>query len=317
MSVVPTAERRPQQSRSRSSQAAASNRWRVAHSGTREASHSDDRTGAVQSAERHEQTDRREVVYLLLRTTRSTRSPLDSTPPPRLLTLRYIYFAPLSLWSIILLLYYCLSHSITFHHLKLMEVSYMQLTFPLFIRINIFNVSIEWVVGYSTCQMCHVMERESFEIENGRVLNENFVLIEFDSEERRDVDRVYMNFLLVHNLQYFHWNPWFLFYPWNYYLIFVRWDSEGTIKCDYFLQKRRRHRQRPRRTHRQLASLVGLRVRAVDRRWSRCCWHAIDGARRHSRPRRTGLHSFLWSALSSRSGERGRVLEITSNYLDI
>src|SRR5436309_4598968 len=51
-------------------------------------------------------------------------------------------------------------------------------------------------VGYSTCHWCHVMERESFE--NGSVaaiLNEHFVSIKVDREERPDVDRVYMTFV--------------------------------------------------------------------------------------------------------------------------
>src|SRR5215471_4315022 len=51
-------------------------------------------------------------------------------------------------------------------------------------------------VGYSTCHWCHVMERESFENEEiGRLLNENFVPIKVDREERPDVDRIYMLFV--------------------------------------------------------------------------------------------------------------------------
>ncbi|HEX5035887.1 MAG TPA: thioredoxin domain-containing protein [bacterium] len=49
-------------------------------------------------------------------------------------------------------------------------------------------------IGYSTCHWCHVMERESFENEDiARVLNENFVSIKVDREERPDVDQIYMN----------------------------------------------------------------------------------------------------------------------------
>jgi len=48
-------------------------------------------------------------------------------------------------------------------------------------------------VGYSTCHWCHVMERESFENEEtGRLLNEHFVSIKVDREERPDIDQVYM-----------------------------------------------------------------------------------------------------------------------------
>ncbi len=51
-------------------------------------------------------------------------------------------------------------------------------------------------VGYSTCHWCHVMERESFEKDDiARVLNEFFVPVKVDREERPDVDRVYMLFV--------------------------------------------------------------------------------------------------------------------------
>ncbi|HEY1716933.1 MAG TPA: thioredoxin domain-containing protein [Verrucomicrobiae bacterium] len=51
-------------------------------------------------------------------------------------------------------------------------------------------------VGYSTCHWCHVMERESFEDENiGKYLNEHFVSIKVDREERPDVDKIYMTFV--------------------------------------------------------------------------------------------------------------------------
>ena len=51
-------------------------------------------------------------------------------------------------------------------------------------------------VGYSTCHWCHVMEHESFENpEVARVLNEHFVSIKVDREERPDIDRVYMLFV--------------------------------------------------------------------------------------------------------------------------
>ncbi len=51
-------------------------------------------------------------------------------------------------------------------------------------------------IGYATCHWCHVMERESFEDEEtARFLNENFVAIKVDREERPDVDKVYMDAL--------------------------------------------------------------------------------------------------------------------------
>src|SRR3954447_7146330 len=49
-------------------------------------------------------------------------------------------------------------------------------------------------IGYSACHWCHVMEHESFENEAiSRVLNENFVPIKVDREERPDLDQIYMN----------------------------------------------------------------------------------------------------------------------------
>jgi uncharacterized protein YyaL (SSP411 family) len=51
-------------------------------------------------------------------------------------------------------------------------------------------------IGYSTCHWCHVMERESFEDEKvGAYLNEYFVSIKVDREERPDVDKIYMTFV--------------------------------------------------------------------------------------------------------------------------
>ncbi|MEP6821259.1 MAG: thioredoxin domain-containing protein [Chthoniobacterales bacterium] len=51
-------------------------------------------------------------------------------------------------------------------------------------------------IGYSTCHWCHVMERESFENEAiAKLLNDNFVSIKVDREERPDIDGVYMTFV--------------------------------------------------------------------------------------------------------------------------
>src|SRR6476619_1981099 len=49
-------------------------------------------------------------------------------------------------------------------------------------------------IGYSACHWCHVMEHESFE--NQRIadyLNQHFVCIKVDREERPDLDQIYMN----------------------------------------------------------------------------------------------------------------------------
>src|SRR5438552_4112026 len=53
-------------------------------------------------------------------------------------------------------------------------------------------------IGYSSCHWCHVMERESFaNAEVAKLLNDNYVCIKVDREERPDVDEIYMNALQV------------------------------------------------------------------------------------------------------------------------
>src|SRR5688572_16526680 len=48
-------------------------------------------------------------------------------------------------------------------------------------------------IGYSACHWCHVMEKESFEDpEVGRLLNDHFISIKVDREERPDLDQIYM-----------------------------------------------------------------------------------------------------------------------------
>jgi len=55
-------------------------------------------------------------------------------------------------------------------------------------------------IGYSSCHWCHVMEKESFEDEEvAKILNENFVSIKVDREERPDIDSIYMNVCLMFN----------------------------------------------------------------------------------------------------------------------
>ncbi len=51
-------------------------------------------------------------------------------------------------------------------------------------------------IGYSTCHWCHVMERESFsDADIAKLINDNFVPIKVDREERPDIDAIYMNFI--------------------------------------------------------------------------------------------------------------------------
>ena len=49
-------------------------------------------------------------------------------------------------------------------------------------------------IGYAACHWCHVMERESFEDdETAALMNERFVSIKVDREERPDLDGIYMD----------------------------------------------------------------------------------------------------------------------------
>lgn len=51
-------------------------------------------------------------------------------------------------------------------------------------------------IGYSACHWCHVMERESFENDSiANIMNEHFVNIKVDREERPDLDDIYMSFV--------------------------------------------------------------------------------------------------------------------------
>src|SRR3978361_965899 len=51
-------------------------------------------------------------------------------------------------------------------------------------------------IGYSTCHWCHVMEHESFENEaTARLMNQWFVPVKVDREERPDIDRIYMSYV--------------------------------------------------------------------------------------------------------------------------
>ena len=49
-------------------------------------------------------------------------------------------------------------------------------------------------IGYSACHWCHVMERESFENEKiAAIMNEYYINIKVDREERPDLDEIYMS----------------------------------------------------------------------------------------------------------------------------
>jgi len=55
-------------------------------------------------------------------------------------------------------------------------------------------------IGYAACHWCHVMEHESFEDSAvAKVMNENFISIKVDREERPDIDQIYMNAAMLIN----------------------------------------------------------------------------------------------------------------------
>ncbi|WP_299537455.1 thioredoxin domain-containing protein [Ulvibacterium sp.] len=55
-------------------------------------------------------------------------------------------------------------------------------------------------IGYSSCHWCHVMEEETFEDEEvAEIMNENFISIKVDREERPDIDNIYQTFVRLIN----------------------------------------------------------------------------------------------------------------------
>src|SRR5690606_36623796 len=56
------------------------------------------------------------------------------------------------------------------------------------------NVPVLLSVGYAACHWCHVMAHESLEVERvAALMNENFVNVKVDREERPDIDAIYMS----------------------------------------------------------------------------------------------------------------------------
>lgn len=89
-------------------------------------------------------------------------------------------------------------------------------------------------VGYATCHWCHVMEHESFEDAGiADVLNQHYVSIKVDREERPDVDRVYMTFVqATTGSGGWPMNVWLTpslepFYGGTYYPPTARWGRPG------------------------------------------------------------------------------------------
>ncbi|MGI6239539.1 MAG: thioredoxin domain-containing protein [Christensenellales bacterium] len=65
---------------------------------------------------------------------------------------------------------------------------------PAFARARLEDKPVFLSIGYSTCHWCHVMARESFEdAQVAEILNEHFISIKVDREERPDIDQIYMD----------------------------------------------------------------------------------------------------------------------------
>ena len=61
-------------------------------------------------------------------------------------------------------------------------------------------------IGYAACHWCHVMEHESFEDEEvARILNEHFIAVKVDREERPDLDEIYMNATILYTRGHGGW----------------------------------------------------------------------------------------------------------------
>jgi uncharacterized protein YyaL (SSP411 family) len=91
-------------------------------------------------------------------------------------------------------------------------------------------------IGYSTCHWCHVMEHESFENETiAAFLNEHFVSIKVDREERPDIDGIYMSAVLAMTsrggwpLSVFMTADQKPFFGGTYFPPFAKWGEPGFI----------------------------------------------------------------------------------------
>src|SRR3990172_8560394 len=61
-------------------------------------------------------------------------------------------------------------------------------------------------IGYAACHWCHVMEHESFEDEAvAEILNQHFVSVKVDREERPDLDEIYMNATILYTRGHGGW----------------------------------------------------------------------------------------------------------------
>jgi uncharacterized protein len=135
-------------------------------------------------------------------------------------------------------------------------------------------------VGYSTCHWCHVMEHESFENASiARVLNEHFVSIKVDREERPDVDRVYMTFVqATTGSGGWPMSVWLTpalepFYGGTYFPPAGRWGRPGFV--DVLEELARVWREEREKVTRSAASIVG-RLRGMTGRGTTASAPGVD-----------------------------------------
>ncbi len=91
-------------------------------------------------------------------------------------------------------------------------------------------------IGYSTCHWCHVMAHESFESEDiAAIINDNFIAIKVDREERPDIDHVYMNAVVASTgqggwpLTAFLTPDKHMFYGGTYFPPYAKWGQPGFV----------------------------------------------------------------------------------------
>jgi len=123
-------------------------------------------------------------------------------------------------------------------------------------------------IGYSTCHWCHVMEHESFEDPQiADVLNQHYVSIKVDREERPDVDRVYMTFVqATTGSGGWPMSVWLTpqlepFYGGTYYPPTSRWGRPGFI--DVLTEVARVWREERLKVIHSAASIIG-RLRSLN-----------------------------------------------------
>lgn len=105
-------------------------------------------------------------------------------------------------------------------------------------------------IGYSSCHWCHVMERESFEnAEVAEVMNQHFISIKVDREERPDIDQIYMlavqlmtgqggwplNMICLPDGRPVYGGTYFRMEDWQNILLQLsqKWDNEPGLLYDY------------------------------------------------------------------------------------